>query len=206
MIVWVFLNGQQQGPFTMEELLDMPVDENTKVWFEGLPKWYPAGCLNEMKPLFDGSLAARVAASGHAAPAAADSHAPTDASRFEASEVREAEEATEVAEKVAAEEGREVAEAAPQPRYAPGRRYVAAAHPDEPCPPTYLGWTVFLTICCCSPVSIAGLIASICVTSYYNGGKLDRARKASEVTAWLVMIAIALGMIPVMLMSALFGE
>ncbi len=97
----------------MEELLDMPVDENTKVWFEGLPKWYPAGCLNEMKPLFDGSLAARVAASGHAAPAAADSHAPTDASRFEASEVREAEEATEVAEKVAAEEGREVAEAAP---------------------------------------------------------------------------------------------
>lgn len=199
----------------MEELLDMPVDENTKVWFEGLPKWYPAGCLNEMKPLFDGSLAARVAASGHAAPAASGSDAPADASRLEdtevreASEVKEAEEATEAAEateEVAVEEGREVAEAAPQPRYAPGRRYVAAARPDEPCPPTYLGWTVFLTICCCSPVSIAGLIASICVTSYYNGGKLDRARKASEVTAWLVMIAIALGMIPVMLMSAFFGE
>ena len=57
-------------------------------------------------------------------------------------------------------------------------------------------------ICCCSPVSLAALVSSICVSSYYNSGQLKKAKKASEVSAWLIMIAIALGMIPVMLMSA----
>lgn len=193
----------------MEELLDMPVDENTKVWYEGLPKWYPAGYLDEMRPLFDGSLAARVAASGHAADAAADTDTSADApasSGASTSLITPDEDVRVVTDVREAEEVREVAEAAPQPRYAPGRRYVRPQQPDKPCPPTYLGWTIFLTVCCCSPVSLAGLVASICVTSYYNNGKLDRARKASEVTAWLVMIAIALGMIPVMLMSAFFGD
>lgn len=189
MKVWVYLDGRQQGPFSMEQLLDMPVDENTKVWFEGLPKWYPAGSLEEMRPLFDGSLAA----------AKQESNSEEDA------DVCAADEGQTVSESAQPEQT-ECQAPAQQARYAPGRRYVAAQMPDKPCPPTYLGWTIFLTICCCSPVSLAGLVASICVTSFYNSGKLDRARKASEVTAWLVMIAIALGMIPVMLMSAMFGE
>lgn len=195
MKVWVYLDGRQQGPFSMEQLLDMPVDENTKVWFEGLPKWYPAGSLEEMRPLFDGSLTA--AKQENSIAEAAD----TDGCEEDGS----LEDVQSEAESVQPEQT-EYQAPAPQARYAPGRRYVAAQMPDKPCPPTYLGWTIFLTICCCSPVSLAGLVASICVTSFYNSGKLDSARKASEVTAWLVMIAIALGMIPVMLMSAMFGE
>jgi len=43
MKVWVYLDGRQQGPFEFEQLLDLPVDENTKVWYEGLPRWCAAG-------------------------------------------------------------------------------------------------------------------------------------------------------------------
>ena len=78
--------------------------------------------------------------------------------------------------------------------------------PDEPCPSTYLGWSIGLAICCCSPLSIGALIASICVTSFYQGGNVEKAKKASEIAAWLIMIAIALGFFPVMFMSSLFGE
>ncbi len=81
--------------------------------------------------------------------------------------------------------------------------YRRPQQPGEPCPPTYLGWSVFLMICCCSPVSLGALAASICVSSYYGRGDLDKARKASEWAAWLIMISFALGMIPSMMLSAL---
>lgn len=173
MKVWVYLDGRQQGPFEFEQLLDMPVDQDTKVWFEGLDKWYPAGTLEQMRPLFDGSLTS--VRNAHTEPE------------------------TETAREV------EVIEIAEQPAGATAAA-TAALHrqPDEPCPPTYLGWSIFLLICCCSPLSLAAVIASICTSSYYGRGRLDSARKASEVAAWLVMISIALGLIPVILMSCLF--
>ncbi|MBD5216626.1 MAG: DUF4339 domain-containing protein [Bacteroidales bacterium] len=174
MKVWVYLDGRQQGPFEFEQLLDMPVDQDTKVWFEGLDKWYPAGTLEQMRPLFDGSLTA--VRNAHTEP--------------ETETAREVTEVIEIAEQPA---GATAAAAAALHR-----------QPDEPCPPTYLGWSIFLLICCCSPLSLAAVIASICTSSYYGRGRLDSARKASEVAAWLVMISIALGLIPVILMSCLF--
>ena len=49
MKIWIYLEGRQQGPFQLEELKDLPVTEETKVWFAGLPKWYPAGVIPELK-------------------------------------------------------------------------------------------------------------------------------------------------------------
>ncbi|MDE5628841.1 MAG: CD225/dispanin family protein [Muribaculaceae bacterium] len=184
MKIWIYLDGQQQGPFELEQLMDMEgFDENTKVWFEGLPKWYPAGTLDELRPLFDSSTPMSGAEPVHTEPQREN-------------------------EPVAEEEHREEETASDsQPdtsRFAPGARYVYPAQLDEPCPPTYLGWSIFLLICCCSPVSLGALIASLCVSSFYNSGKLEKSKKASEWAAWLIMISIALGMLPVMLMSSLY--
>ena len=134
----------------------------------------PAGTLEQMRPLFDGSLTS--VRNAHTEP--------------ETETAREVTEVIEIAEQPA---GATAAAAAALHR-----------QPDEPCPPTYLGWSIFLLICCCSPLSLAAVIASICTSSYYGRGRLDSARKASEVAAWLVMISIALGLIPVILMSCLF--
>lgn len=162
MKVWVFIDGRQQGPFEKEELAGIPgFNENTKVWYEGLPKWYPAGSLDEFREFFgNAAVSAECAEEDSAASSQAFSE-PAAASQV--------------------------------------RRTV-----DEPCPPTYVGLSVFLLICCCSPVSAAALVASICTSSLYAKGNLAGSKKASEVAAWLIMAAIALGFIPVMLMSAIF--
>lgn len=171
MKVWIYLDGRQQGPFEMEELRGIDgFNENTKVWFEGLPKWYPAGTLDELRPLFESIEA----------DAEPDEHSETPR-----------ETVVETIERRAADNP-----------FAPGRMYTRRVQLDEPCPPTYLGWSIFLLICCCSPVSIGALVASICTSSFYGQGNLAKAKKSSEVTAWLIMLSFALGILPMMFMAA----
>lgn len=43
MKIWVYLNGNQQGPYTLDELSQMPISASTPVWYDGLPQWMPAG-------------------------------------------------------------------------------------------------------------------------------------------------------------------
>lgn len=64
-------NGQQQGPFTPEQLLQYGVHSETPVWAEGMPDWTAAGNIPELNALF---------ASAYAQPAAAPTSAPVDES------------------------------------------------------------------------------------------------------------------------------
>lgn len=183
MKVWVYLDGSQQGPFEDTELNSLPgFCETTKVWFEGLPKWYDAGSLDELRHLFVIEEIQQPAtddmplnSSGNVIAEAPLQEMPPERPAFLNPE--------------------------PQPAFAAA----TPTFPTEPCPATYLGLAIFLFICCCSPFSLAALAGSICVSEFYSRGKLDKARKASEVTAWLIMISLALGMIPVILMSAFIG-
>lgn len=43
MQIWVYLNGIQQGPYSIEQIRLLPIDADTPVWYEGLPQWTPAG-------------------------------------------------------------------------------------------------------------------------------------------------------------------
>lgn len=194
---WVYIEGRQQGPFELEQLYDLPVDRNTKVWFEGLPRWIPAGEAEPLACLFDGSPrpeAPETAGSDSETEASTDCGASADA--VVAEESCESEELVRKADFLRKS-------GFGQPSF-PGSRIARHELPDEPCPPSYLGWSIALTVCCCSPLSLGALVASICVSSFYQGGNIDKARRASEWAAWLVMIAIALGFLPVMLMSAMF--
>jgi len=187
MKVWIYLEGKQQGPFEMEDLKSKPgFDKNTRVWFEGLPKWYSAGSLEQLKPLFEDSVC--------------------DGNNAEASVENVEEHEDEAADIQVTPLSEPAGQAEPSyAPYAPGRMYRSPIQPGEPCPPTYIGWSVFLLICCCSPVSLAALAASICVSTFYGRGNVVKAKKASEWAAWLVMISLALGMIPMMIVSALMG-
>lgn len=166
---WVFIDGRQQGPYSLEQLYDLPVDRNTKVWFEGLPRWCAMGEIDELSCLFPES----------------EHPAPAESVVVEEETVGIADDGT-----VFVAEGPAVASVAPAP--------------PEPAPATYLGWTIFLVICCCSPLSIAALVSSIFTSSYYSKGDIVKARKASEITAWLVMITFALGMLPGIAFSCIF--
>jgi hypothetical protein len=70
---------------------------------------------------------------------------------------------------------------------------------------TFIGWSIALTICCCgSPFSIAALVGSIITIMRNGAGDEERAQKASRVTEWLIIIAIALG-VPMMFIYSLLS-
>ena len=46
---FIFVNGEQKGPFSLEQLQTAGLTHNTPVWFEGLPKWTEASFLDELK-------------------------------------------------------------------------------------------------------------------------------------------------------------
>ncbi len=203
MKVWIYLDGRQKGPFEMEDLVSKAgFDQNTRVWFEGLPKWYPAGSLEQLAPLFDGTI--KPTDSENAPQAVEENteerHSETDTDDQTAQTVQEANEQEEPSLQQSEYPAQDN-----QPRWAPGRVYRPAQQLAEPCPPSYLGWSIFLMICCCSPLSLGALVASILVSSYYSSGNLDKSKKASEWAAWLIMLSFALGMIPSMFVSALMG-
>ncbi len=193
MKIWIYVDGRQEGPYELEQLLDKPVTPDTKVWYEGLPKWYPAGYLDELRPLFDGSLAEKMRGVQEQP---AESHEAGN----ESEAVSETIEETTISQ---------VSE--PMQSFGPSRftqdSPASAAHTSAEvpeCPPTYIGWAIFLTICCCSPLSVGALVASICVSTFYNSGKYDKARKASDWAVWLIMISFALGFLPGMVWQAFF--
>lgn len=200
MKIWIFLDGKQQGPFEFEELRNMPVTKETKVWFEGLPKWYPAGMLPQMQELF---------VSDSVQQTEYPEQDTTDQASSQQEQNQEADSTADYQEQYPQHVQDTAPQEAPaQPYWEPylnqGNYQAAAPVAKEPCPPTYIGWSIFLLICCCSPVSVAALVASICVTSFYNSNRIDQAKKASQVAAWLIMISLALGLFPCILLGALF--
>ena len=145
--IWIYLNDTQQGPYTPDQLRDLPIDADTPVWFMGLPKWTPAGRVPELAEIL-----------------AIEPVAPES-------------------------EGDEIVI-----RPVGTGAATAAATIDEPCPKTYIGWSIFVTVCCCSPFSVGALAASLFVTSLYNRGNLRGARRASDWAQWLIMISMSVGM------------
>lgn len=84
----------------------------------------------------------------------------------------------------------------PQARY--GRAagaYAAEAVAVPKCPPTFLAWSIILTLCCCTPFSIAAIVCGALTNSRYNSGNYEGARRMSHATEWLVIISITLGIV-----------
>ena len=45
-------DGEEFGPYTYQELIELPINEETLVWYKGLPEWACAGTLAELGCLF----------------------------------------------------------------------------------------------------------------------------------------------------------
>lgn len=50
---FISVNGQQQGPFEVSELLAHGITPTTLVWTEGMPEWEPANQIAELQHLFN---------------------------------------------------------------------------------------------------------------------------------------------------------
>ena len=72
-------------------------------------------------------------------------------------------------------------------------------------PATFLVWSIVLTLCCCTPFSIAAIVCGAITNTRYNRGDYAGARRMSHATEWLVIISITLGIVglPISLLSML---
>lgn len=74
--------------------------------------------------------------------------------------------------------------------------YAAARSADRPRrPDTFLAWSIILTLCCCTPFSLAAIVTGAISNTRYNRGDYAGARRMSHATEWLVIIAITLGIV-----------
>ena len=164
MKIWIYLNGLQQGPYSLEQVKLLPVDADTPVWYDGLPQWTPAGQTPPSGPLF--------------ATAAPEPDGPACAPETPAEQAaRAARTATQAA--YAAQAAAQAAQAARM-----------ATAPIPPRPSTYIVWSIILTILCCSPFALAGIITGAISSSRYNSGDYAGAKSMSTVTEWLLIISV----------------
>ncbi len=164
MKIWIYLNGLQQGPYSLEQVKLLPVDADTPVWYDGLPQWTPAGQTPLLGPLF--------------ATAAPEPDGPACAPETPAEQAaRAARTATQAA--YAAQAAAQAAQAAQM-----------ATTPIPPRPSTYIVWSIILTILCCSPFALAGIITGAISSSRYNSGDYAGAKSMSTVTEWLLIISV----------------
>lgn len=57
-------------------------------------------------------------------------------------------------------------------------------------PPSFLAWNIVLTVLCCNIFSIIGIITGVMVSSRYNSGDVEGARKMSHIAEWMVILGI----------------
>ncbi len=154
MKIWVYLNGIQQGPYTTEEIANLPLTPSTPVWYEGLPQWMPA------------------------------SEAPKTACLF----------ASEAAAEQPAPQTVDVVNTSPaQPAYhASLNDYRPADAPAAP--PTFIGWSIFVLLCCFPIGGILGIIFSVMSGNAYRSGDYKKASTMSECAEWSIILSIVIGL------------
>lgn len=76
-------------------------------------------------------------------------------------------------------------------------RYAAKGDPDDmpPMPPTYLVWSVLMTVLCCLPAGVAAIIFSTQVSSKYYAGDIEGAKRASERAQIWIIVSFVLGIL-----------
>lgn len=210
MKIWVHIDGRQLGPYNPDQLPLDEMDATTPVWYDGLEQWTPAGQAPATASLF-------LPPEPPAAPVCADDRHDDTAGDVEAeieiitSETEETPLSTDSPDAGAPEtddtetpEGAECSDneisavhsPAASPRtyasYPPSRQDFRSE--EIPCPPTYLIWSILLTICCCNPLGIIPIITGAQVSSRYNNMDFEGARRASYTTQWWVIICFVLGL------------
>lgn len=146
---YIIQNGQQMGPYTMEQLKLYHVTPETDVWTEGMANWTKAKNVSELAPLFAGAAGASGVAGGG-----------TPAGAYGASR---------------------------------GYQTQTANYGGYP-PKSWMVEAVLVTLFCCMPFGVVGLVHATMVSLYYNRGEFEAAEQASKTAGKWVKIAFFLGL------------
>lgn len=185
---WIIVNDHHDGPYSVDTLVANGLKPEDLVWTEGLADWTPAGNILEL------AEAMNLRDSMAAAPAApAEPTAPVAAEVIEIVETK--------AEAPVEQEPAREPYTAPQMQTVYTQPAQAACMPQgaamtqqtEPCPPSYIAWSIIVTVLCCTIVGIPAIVFASMTKSAYYRGDLAKAKRYSEITQWFIIAAIVLG-------------
>lgn len=208
---WINFKGKQEGPLSLDELAKMGVDKSAYVWHSGLDDWVKITKVPELNEMLEGKAVDALSiseAEGNVPDLPQD---PIDVPDVpDVPEVPEVPDVPNIPELPAID----VTKGALNTNLRPERRrprlgkmprggasYGAVGQvPELPeykpkCPPTNLVWSIILTVLCCTPLGVVGIIFAILTKRHYNRGNYKKAEKYSEYGAWACIFAIILGII-----------
>ena len=169
---WVSINNNQVGPMSLEEVVALNPSADMLVWHPGMPDWDKAVNLPELAHLFESQ------------PENVEESQEDNVDTQEENIVADKEETIEQPIETFTPEIKEENQA-----------IQSVVEPKEPCPPTYLVWTILVTVLCCVPLGVISLIYSSQVKSKYEAGDIEGAKKASTKTELWLILAFVLGLI-----------
>lgn len=180
---WIRENGQQSGPFSLEELqLRTFAKGDTFVWHKGLEGWMHIENVPELAHLI----------------------APESAAEPEQKAVESEAEVSETPKDMEEAEEAEVRESTPplfhsmptpppymeQPQVTAPTMHEQTPRPE--CPPTNLVAAIVCTLLCCTPFGVAGIVCAVLTQNHYNAGNYEKARKYSQWSDWMCILSVVL--------------
>lgn len=182
---------------SMEQLAQMGVDESAYVWHSGLPDWVRITNVPELKEMLENNNGP---AQDEPVPNLPEQEAGSD--ELVTSEVVDEDEipsldnvmeSNEQSPYMAGNYGSAMAAAQPMPA------------PEEvpECPPTNLVWSIIVTLLCCTPAGIVGIVFAFLTKKHYRQGNYKKAQRMSDYGAWAVIASIILGIISMPLSCAM---
>lgn len=189
---WIIVNDHHDGPYSVDTLVANGLKPEDLVWTEGLADWTPAGNILELAEAMNLRDSMAAAPAEAAAPVAAE---VIEIVETEAEAPMEQEAACD-AEPAQQPQPAQQPYATPQMQTAytqPAPAQGAAMTQAEPCPPSYIAWSIIVTVLCCTIVGIPAIVFASMTKSAYYRGDLAKAKRYSEITQWFIIAAIVLG-------------
>lgn len=166
---YYYTDGQDKyGPFTFEELKTKSISEETLVWYQGLQNWVPAGKVEELHKLFYDNNISKI--QGY-------------------TDIRIKNNYTGSIEVVSLDRWNEITKLYGEDAYSiiayfdkDGYRIDDDAkkiEADRP-PKSYLTEAILVTLLCCLPFGVAGIVNASKVESLYYSGDIEGAIRASK--------------------------
>ncbi len=206
---WTIIDDRHAGPFSVAELMEMGIKPDSPIWGSGMPDWVEAAEIEEIKIAIRRRDNIPVTK-------------PVESSPTPQPVMQQPQPAQPISQPVPQPQMQQPQMQQPQMQPVapkPGPMYQQPASPmqqqwewqrqpcvpTEPCPPSYLGWSIAVTLVCCQILGIVAIIFSAQTKQAYSRGDLDKAKKMSDRAQWMIILSIVLGLLCMPLQMAFMG-
>lgn len=192
MKIWIHVNNVQEGPFPFEELPLNRMNGNTPVWYEGLEDWTLAKDAPLTAQLF-------LCAQPNNYPQSPNAQNNNSQAPYPQPNAQNA----PYQGPCYGPQGQPMQQFGPQgqpmqmqwqdrlPRYP---MYQQRPYSSK-CPPTYIVWSILITVLCCNPIGIIPFILGVQTKSKFSNGDRSGALRMSNATEWWLIIAFVTGLL-----------